>query len=316
MEMNQQRLIMKAVICPKYGPPEVLIISELPRPVPKKNEVLVKVMASTVNSGDARIRGLRVKGLMRLVMRIMLGFTKPRRPVLGTVFSGVVEQIGEAVSQFKIGDDVYGTTGLKQGCHAEYICIQEKKVITKKPKNASFEEAAALPFGGQTAIYFLRKGKIEEIDNPQVLIYGATGSVGSAAVQIAKHYGATVTAVCSSNGKELTKTSLRADHVILYDQEDFTKISDKFDIILDAVGKTNKKQCKQLLKPSGKFLTVEGMDISSERTEYLEFLRQLFENKNYNAVIDKVFPMKLVVDAHKYVDTGRKKGNVVLKISS
>jgi NADPH:quinone reductase-like Zn-dependent oxidoreductase len=305
---------MKAVICPQYGPPEVLVIKDMPKPSPKKNEVLVKIVASSLNTGDVRIRGLRVEGFMKFVMRIMLGFTKPRRPILGTVFSGIVEQTGEAVTRFKVGDEVYGTTGLKQGCHAEYLSISEKKVITKKPQNATFEEAAALPFGGQTAIYFLRKGKIEEINNPQVLIYGATGSVGTAAVQMAKHYGATVTAVCSSKGKELAER-LGADNIILYDKEDFTKVSVKFDIILDALGKTNKKQCKTLLKPNGKFLTVEGTDISSERTEYLEFLRQLFENKNYNAIIDKVYPLAQMVEAHRYVDTGRKKGNVVLKIT-
>ena len=305
---------MKAVICPQYEPPEVLVIKDIPKPLPKKDEVLVKIDASSLNTGDVRIRGLKVEGFMKFVMRIMLGFTKPRRPILGTVFSGIVEQLGEAVTRFKVGDEVYGTTGLKQGCHAEYLCISENKVITTKPENASFEEAAAIPFGGQTAIYFLRKGKIAEINNPQVLIYGATGSVGTAAVQIAKHYGATIAAVCSSKGKELGQ-ALGADNIILYDQEDFTKVSDKFDIILDAVGKTNKKQCKPLLKPNGKFFTVEGTDISSERTEYLEFLRQLFENKNYNAIIDKVYPMEQVVEAHKYVDTGRKKGNVVLKIS-
>ena len=274
----------------------------------------MKVAASSLNTGDVRIRGLRVKGFMKWVMRIMLGFSEPRKPILGTVFSGTVEQIGAAVTQFKIGDEVYGTTGLKQGCHAEYLCISETKVITKKPKNASFEEAASLPFGGQTAIYFLRKGGIEATNDPQVLIYGATGSVGTAAVQIAKQYGASVTAVCGSKGKELAQT-LGADHIVLYDKQDFTKVSDKFDIVLDAVGKTNKRQCKPLLKPNGKFLTVEGTDISSERTAYLEFLRDLFENKKYKAIIDKVYPMEQVVEAHTYVDTGRKKGNVILKIT-
>ncbi|WP_296704222.1 NAD(P)-dependent alcohol dehydrogenase, partial [Algoriphagus sp.] len=220
---------MKAVICPEYGPPEVLIIKDIPKPSPKKNEVLVKLVASSLNSGDVRIRGLRVEGFMKFIMKLVLGFTKPRRPILGTVFSGIVEQVGEAVTQFKVGEEVYGTTGLKQGCHAEYLCISENKVITKKPENASFEEAAALPFGGQTAIYFLRKGKIEELNNPEVLIYGASGSVGSAAVQIAKHYGAAVTAICSSKGKELAE-NLGSDKIILYDQEDFTKVLDRFDI--------------------------------------------------------------------------------------
>lgn len=157
----------------------------------------------------------------------------------------------------------------------------------------------------------MRKGKIESIQHPKVLVYGATGAVGTAAVQIARHYGATVTAVCSSRGKELTQ-SLGADHIILYDQEDFTQLPDKFDIILDAVGKTSKKQCKHLLTPKGKFLSVEGMDIAAERTEYLGFLRKLYEDHQYQATIDKVYPMEKAVDAHTHVDSGRKKGNVVL----
>ena len=306
---------MKAVICPAYGPPEVLTIKEIPKPTPKKNEVLVKVIASSINTGDVRIRALRVEGIMKLIMRFVLGFSGPRQPVLGMVFSGTVEQTGEAVTRFKAGDQVYGTTGLKQGCHAEYVRVPESKVITQKPESASFEEAAALPFGGQTAIYFLRKGNIEEINQPNVLIYGATGSVGTAAVQIAKHYGAAVTAVCSSKGKELAQR-LGSDHIILYDKEDFTQHPERFDIILDAVGKTSKKQCKPLLKSGGKFLTVEGMDVAPERADYLDFLSGLFDSKEYNAVIDKVYPMEDVVEAHHYVDSGRKKGNVILKIST
>ena len=305
---------MKAVICPAYGPPDVLTIREVPKPSPKKNQVLVKVMASPVNSGDVRIRGLRVEGFMRIVMRFALGFTKPRQPILGLVFAGVVEEVGEAVTRFKVGDEVYGSTGFKQGCHAEYVCVSEKKVITTKPANASFAEAAALPFGGQTAIYFLRKGNIESIEHPKVLVYGATGAVGTAAVQIARHYGATVTAVCSSRGKELTQ-SLGADHIILYDQEDFTQVPDTFDIILDAVGKTSKKQCRHLLTPKGKFLSVESTDIAAERTEYLDFLRKLYQDHQYQASIDKIYPMEKAVEAHTHVDSGRKKGNVVLAMN-
>lgn len=312
--MSQQRMTMKAVICPKYGPPEVLEIRDIPSPVPKKKEVLVKVMASAVNTGDVRIRGLKVEGVMKIVMRVVLGFSKPRKPVLGTVFSGIVEEVGASVTQFEIGQEVYGTTGFQQGCHAAYVCIPENKSITSKPKNASFEEAAALPFGGQTAIYFLQKGKIDALTNPEVLIYGATGSVGTAAVQVAKHYGSTVTAVCSSRGKGVVE-QLGADHIVQYNQEDFTKVPHRFDIILDAVGKTNKKVCKPLLKPDGKFFTVEGADVADERKEYLEFLSQLFESKGYDPVIDKIYPIEQVREAHKYVDSGRKKGNVVLKIA-
>ena len=302
---------MKAVICPKYGPAEVLTIKEIPTPEPKKYEVLVKVKAAPVNSGDVRVRGLKVEGFMRFVMRLVLGFSKPRKAVLGTVFSGVVEKVGKDVRQLKVGQEVYGTTGINMGCHAEYVCISEDKVIYNKPKNASFEEAASIPFGGQTAIYFLRKGKIEEINNPKVLIYGATGAVGTAAIQIAKYYGAIVTAVCSSNGKTLTQ-SLGADEIILYDQEDFTKTTNQFDIFFDCVGKTNKNQCRPLLNQKGVFLSVEGTDIAAEKNEYLEFLNQLFEDNKYKAILDKAYPMDQAVYAHSYVDSGRKKGNVVL----
>ena len=306
---------MKAIICPQYGPPEVMEVKEVLKPAPKKNEVLVKVVASSLNSGDVRIRALRVQGIMKLVMRIVLGFTKPRRPILGTVFAGVIEEVGAAVSQFKVGDEVYGTTGLKQGCHAEFLRISENGVITQKPEGATFEEASALPFGGQTAIYFLRKGKIEMLTHPAVLIYGATGSVGAAAVQIAKYYGAIVTAVCSSRGKALAER-LNADKIILYDQEDFTQLTDKYDIIFDAVGKTSKRVCKPLLTPKGKFFTVEGTDVAAERTEYLEFLSQLFENGRYTPVVDKVYPIEQAIEAHTYVDSGRKKGDVVFRIAS
>ncbi len=289
-------------------------IRDVKKPTPKKNEVLVKVISASVNSGDVRIRGLKVEGVMKVVMRLALGFSKPRKPILGVVFSGIVEQVGEAVTDFKVGQEVYGSTGFKQGCHAEYVCISEKKVITDKPKGASFEEAAAIPFGGQTALYFLAKAGIEELTNPNVLIYGATGAVGTAAVQIAKYHGATVTAVCSSRGKELVE-KLQADQIIQYDKEDFTKVPHKFDIILDAVGKTSKKECAPLLTPGGKFFTVEAMDIADEKKEYLDLLSQLFEGNKYNPVVDKVYPLEEVQEAHRYVDTGKKKGNVVLRIA-
>jgi len=305
---------MSAVVCPKYGPPEVLEIREIARPVPKDGEILVRIMATPVNSADVRIRGLVVAGFMRIVMRLVLGFNKPRNSVLGTVFSGRVEQTGKRVNQFKVGDEVFGTTGFQLGANAEYLVVPEKGCVTHKPVNASFIEAAALPFGGQTAIYFLEKAKIAERSNPRVLIYGATGSVGTAALQIARHYQATVTAVCSTSGSSLVEELGVAD-IVLYDQEDFTKRPDTFDIIFDAVGKTTKQQCKHLLNPGGRFVTVDGLDVAAEKKEYLEFLRKLFENNEYDAVIDKVFPLAEVVAAHRYVDTGRKKGNVVLVVA-
>lgn len=306
---------MKAVICTKYGSPEVLQITMVEKPIPKDNEILVKIIASAVNSGDVRVRGLVVEGFLRIIMRLVLGFTKPRNPILGTVFSGIVEQVGKNVSNFKIGDEVYGLTGFWFGTYAEYICVSDKSVITQKPSNATFEEAAAICFGGQTAYYFLEKAKISKKRNLKVLIYGATGAVGTAAVQIAKYHHAQVTAICSTNGQALVK-ELGADHIILYDTQDYTKTSERFDIIFDAVGKISKKQCKHLLTNGGIFTSVASLDTASEEIKQLVFLRELFEQGKYNATIDKIYAIDEIVEAHKYVDTGRKKGNVVLRIAA
>ena len=302
---------MKAAICTSYGPPEVLKVQEVERPTPKKNEVLIKIMASSVNSGDARIRGLRAPFFLRLVMRILFGLTKPRNPILGMMFSGVVEEVGNEVSDFKPGDQIYGSCGSKMGAHAEFAVVKDSAVLVKKPESASFEEAAALPFGGMTAIYFLKKGGIENMANPKVLIYGATGSVGTASVEISKHYGAHVTSVCSERGVDLAK-SLGSDEIVLYTQQDFRKLDTKFDIVFDAVGKTTKKDAAGILKPNGKYLTVESMDVAKESREQLNFLAELFEKGELRANIDRVYPLEEVVEAHRYVDSLRKKGNVVL----
>jgi NADPH:quinone reductase-like Zn-dependent oxidoreductase len=303
---------MKAIICPKYGPPEVLRIENIPKPVPKDEEILVKIIAAPVNSADVRVRGLAVNGFLKIIMRFVLGFSGPRKAILGTVFSGVVEDAGKNVSQFKSGDEVFGITGFKFGTHAEYISLKEKGNVTLKPANASHEEAAAIVFGGQSALYFLEKAKIKKLNNPKVLIIGA-GSVGTAAIQIANYFGADVTVVCSSDGNRIVK-SLGISNIINYDKEDFTKTSSTFDIIFDAAGKSTKKQCSNLLNKGGTYKTVEGLDAASETKEQLEFLKELFEQGAYKAVIDKTFPFTHAVEAHRYVDTGRKKGNVVLKI--
>ncbi|MFX0557502.1 NAD(P)-dependent alcohol dehydrogenase [Maribacter sp. CXY002] len=305
---------MRAVICTGYGPPEVLQIKEVPKPIPKEDELLINIRATAINSGDVRIRGLKGNRFLRLIIRLIFGFTKPRRPILGTVFSGVVAQVGNKVSKFNVGDEVFGMAGMKFGTYAEYLVMNQNGKVILMPENASFEEAAAIPFGGQTAIYFLKKAGIAKKLNPEILIIGATGSVGTAAIQIAKHYKADITVVCSSKGTDLVK-SLGVSKVILYDKEDFTEHTSKFDIVFDAVGKTSKKQCKKLLKKDGVYSTVGGMDVASETIPQLELLKELFEKGAYDATIDKVYPMDKVVDAHRYVDTERKKGNVVLKIS-
>lgn len=303
---------MKAVICPQYGPPEVLQLQEVAKPIPKDSQILVKIVATTVNSGDARVRSLRVKGFMKVIMRLVLGISKPRQPILGTTFSGIVEAVGDKVSKFKVGDNVFGMRGFKLGTHAEYIAVDQHSHVLKMPKNATYEEAAAIVFGGHTAIYFLEKAKIAEKPTKKILIIGATGSVGTAAIQIAKHYQADITAVCSSRGQKLVG-ELGVTNIILYDKEDFTNRAKKFDVIFDAVGVFNRKKCAALLNENGIYKSVN--EYASDTIQQLELLKELFEKGTFKATIDKTFQMAEIIEAHRYVDEGRKKGNVVLKIS-
>ena len=304
---------MKAIVCTKYGSPEVLEYREIENPNPKEKEILVRVMATAVNSGDVRVRGLLVEGFMKIVMKLVLGFSKPRKPILGTVFSGIVESIGKSVLSFKIGDRVFGMTGFQFGTYAEYLTIGESSTVFLMPENSTFEEAVSLIFGGQTATYFLEKAKIQERKNPKVLVIGSTGSVGTSAVQIANSYGALVSAVCSSRGENLMK-ELGISNLFLYDKEDFMQTNQRYDIIFDAVGKCDKKKIKTLLNTGGIFKSVEGLDVASETKEQLVFLKNLYEADKLKAVIDKIYSFEEVVEAHRYVDSGRKKGNVILKI--
>lgn len=303
---------MKAAICTKYGPPEVVRVQEVAKPVQKSNEILVRVMASAVNSGDVRVRGLVVSGWMKVVMRLVLGISRPRKPILGTVFSGVVEAIGSKVTRFKTGDRVFGMTGFKFGGHAEYMAVRHDAAVLEMPSNASFEEAAALPFGGQTAIYFLDKAGISTMVAPKLLVIGATGAVGTAAIQIAKHYQADITAICSARGEGLVG-SLGVDKIFLYDKQDVSQLTGSYDIIFDAVGKTTSKECKHLLGQDGVYKSV-NRGYAAETMEQLKLLKQLFEQGQYKAVIDKLFTLDEIVAAHAYVDSGRKKGNVVVRI--
>ncbi len=304
---------MKASLCTQYGPPEVIEIHDIPKPTPKSDQILVKIIASTLNSGDVRVRGLQVDGWMKIMMRLVIGWNKPRKPILGVTYAGIIEAMGQDVKSYEIGDQVFGLTAFKFGCHAEYIAVSEKSMILQMPKEANFDEAAAILFGGQTAICFLHKMGIQNKNKAKVLILGATGSVGTSAIQIAKYYGANVTAVCSAPNKDLCLL-LGADHVKPYDQEDITMLPERYDIILDAVGKYNHKQFKKLLTQNGIFKTVGGMEYASESIDQLELLSKIFTEGTLKPVIDKIFTLADIVEAHRYVDTGRKKGNVVVSM--
>ena len=311
---------MKAVVCKKYGPPTVLQLKELPKPVPKDNEVIVKNLASAVTGSDVLIRSANFPLIIGMMFRVVIGFSKPRKPILGLVFAGKIESIGKNVKRFKKGDQVYGFNGSGFGAYAGYLCISENEskesCIVTMPNNMSYEEAAAVAYGGVLAPYYLEKGNIQK--GQKVLIYGASGSFGTTLVQLAKNLGAEVTGVCSTGNVELVK-SLGADKVIDYKKENFADSQEHYDFILDTVphGKIDKKNlktlCKKVLSPNGKFASInEGSP--KVKAEYLIQLNTLFEKRNFKAVIDRKYPIEQIVEAHTYVDTGRKKGNVVITI--
>ncbi|AVR30063.1 MULTISPECIES: NAD(P)-dependent alcohol dehydrogenase [Bacillus cereus group] len=301
---------MKAIICTKYGPPNVLQLQNVEKPKPKKNEVLVKIHATSVSTGDCRIRGFNSPLLFWIPMRIILGFRKPRKPILGVELSGEIEDIGTDVTQFKKGDQVFALTELNLGGYAEYTCVHESGLIALKPTNVTYEEAAVIPFGGTSALHFLRKGQIKK--GQRVLIYGASGSVGTAAVQLAKYFGATVTAICSSSNFDLV-TALGADNVIDYMKEDFTKRGEHYDIIFDAVGKYKKSLCTDALMPNGKYVSVNGM-MAKVSKEDMNLLKQLAETEKLKPVIDRTYRLEEIAEAHIYVEKGHKKGNVSITL--
>lgn len=319
-------LTMKAAVYSRYGPPEVLGIVEVGRPTLKENEILVRVHASAVTSGDVRLRKAEP-----FMVRTFNGLTKPRKNILGINFAGTVEKVGGHVKEFKEGDEVFGSTAFKFGCYAEYVRISENEVIARKPANISFVEASVVPFGTLTSLHFLRQARIKE--GQKVLVYGASGSLGTAGVQLAKHFGAEVTGVCSTANVDLVK-SLGADRVIDYTRKDFADGSETYDVIYDAVGKSPFFGSLKKLNKDGIYLSAVHMPplsfakdlwalvkgrrliggISVERKADLEYLKGLMETGAIRPVIDRVFPMEQIADAHRYVEQGHKRGNVAVTI--
>jgi NADPH:quinone reductase-like Zn-dependent oxidoreductase len=321
---------MKAAVRTSYGPPEVIRISDVEKPAPKDNEVLVKVRATTVNRTDCGLRAAKP-----FLYRLFLGLTRPRRTLLGTEFAGDIEAVGAGVSSFQVGDRVFGFSGTSFGAHAEYLSIPEDGLLATMPANLTYEQAAAGTEGSQYALTGIRAAKIRS--GQAVLVYGATGAIGSAAVQLLKHLGATVTAVCDTDNLELVK-GLGADRVIDYTAEDFVKDEQRYDVVIDAVGKSSFGRCKRLLKPRGIYLSTDlgplsqnpvlalltpllggrkvkfPIPVQRDQREIANHLRGLLESGAFKPLIDRRYPLDQIVEAYRYVETGRKLGNVVISV--
>jgi NADPH:quinone reductase-like Zn-dependent oxidoreductase len=325
---------MKAIVWTKYGPPDGLQLQEIAQPAPKDQEVLIRISATTVTAGDCELRSLKFPLQFQLPLRIYLGFRRPRNIILGQELAGEIEAVGKAVTRFKKGDQIVAWTGLRLGAYAEYTCLPENRVLALKLSNMTYEEAATLPVGGLEAVHFLRKGTIQS--GQKVLIYGAGGSIGTFAIQLAKYFGAEVTGVDSTGKLDLLR-SLGADHVIDYTQEDFTTKGETYDVIFDVVGKSSFSRSVRVLKNDGRYLLgnpglsqrIRGGWISrrsskkvipyaartaSETTEDFSFLQELIEAGKIRSVIDRSYPLEQTAEAHRYVDTGHKKGNVVITV--
>lgn len=327
---------MKAIVYKKFGSPDVLELMEVEKPVPKDDEVLIRIYAATVTAEDPKLRSAAFPFLLWLPARLVIGFRKPRRPILGFELAGEIESIGRAVMQFKKGDQVYGYTGVSFGAYAEYKCMPEKGILAMKPVNMTYEEAAAVPNGALTALIFLRnKGHIQK--GEKVLIYGASGAVGTAAVQLAKYFGAEVTGVCSTKNIEVVK-ALGADKVIDYTKEDFTQRGETYDIIFDTVGKSNLLLGKNVLNKNGRYLLTDvGLPaiiqiiwtsvIGSRKIIFaasnlswkpgdLYFIKEVIEAGKLKSVVDRCYTLEQIKEAHRYVEKGHKRGNVAITIMS
>ncbi|MGI9437592.1 MAG: NAD(P)-dependent alcohol dehydrogenase [Geminicoccaceae bacterium] len=321
---------MKAAFYTKYGPPDVLQIREVEKPTPKDNEVLIKTYAASVTMGDTELRGFTFPTWIWLPLRIMFGLTKPRRPIPGFYLSGEIQAVGKDVERFKKGDQIYGITGLGMGAHAEYACVPEGEPIAIKPANMTFEEAAAVPLG-LDALHFLKKADVR--GGEKVLVNGAGGGIGTVAVQLARHFGAEVTAVDSADKLDMLR-AIGADHVVDYRREDFTKSGLTYDVIFDLTGISPFSRCIKSLTQSGRYILanprllqiIRGIwtsatgsrrvifEFANPKPGDLDALRELIEAGRIEAVVDRCFQLDQIVEAHRYIESGRKQGNVVLSI--
>jgi NADPH:quinone reductase-like Zn-dependent oxidoreductase len=323
---------MKAVVYTRYGPPEVLQLKEVQKPAPKDNEVLIRICATTVTTGDCELRRFDIPVWLWLFGRIGFGITGPRKKILGQELAGEIESLGKKVRHFNKGDQVFARTGFSLGAYAEYICLPESGVVTIKPSNMTYEEAAPVPMAGLAAFHYMKKANIQS--GHQVLINGAGGSIGMFAVQIAKSYGAEVTGADSSSKFDLMR-SIGVDHFVDYTKEDFTKSGETYDVIFDVVGKSSFSDCLRSLKPNGSLLLanpglsqmIQGLWASktgskqvisggaSEKPEGLIFLKELIESGKIRSVIDRRYPLEQIIEAHRYVETGLKKGSVIIALN-
>ena len=325
---------MKAIVCTRYGPPDVLQLREIEKPSPKDDELLIRVHATTVTAGDCGLRSLKFPLLFQLLARVGFGFRGPRKKILGQELAGEIEAVGLEVKRFRKGDQVFAWTGFRLGAYAEYTCLPEDGVLATKPSNMTYEEAAVLPGGGLEAVHFLRRGNIHS--GQKMLINGAGGSIGTFAIQVAKYFGANVTGVDSTEKLDLLR-SIGADKVIDYTKEDFTRSGETYDVIFDVVGKSSFSRSLRALAQNGRYLlgnpglsqrvrgrwtsmrsskrVISRTYAASEITEDLNFLKELVEAGKIRSVIDRSYPLEQIVEAHRYVDTGEKKGNVVITVA-